>query len=102
MHWQEYGAELIGTAILVFVGLSAVVFNFAQGLPMEQLIPSKSIRLLLTGLMFSGTGSLVAISPLGHPSLPLYFQKRQSSTSNNQQPHLNYGESLWLITQKFG
>ena len=65
LHWSEYAAELLGTAILVFVGLSAVVFNFAQGLPMEQLIPDKSIRLLLTGLMFSGTGSLVAISPLG-------------------------------------
>lgn len=65
LHWQEYGAELLGTAILVFVGLSAVVFNFGQGLPMEQLVPDKSIRLLLTGLMFAGTGSLVAISPLG-------------------------------------
>ncbi|MEC4812370.1 MAG: aquaporin [Scytonema sp. PMC 1069.18] len=65
LHWSEYGAELLGTAILVFVGLSAVVFNFAQGLPMEQLIPNRSLRLLITGLMFSGTGSLVAISPLG-------------------------------------
>lgn len=65
LHWHEYGAELLGTAILVFVGLSAVVFNFAQGLPMEQLIPNKSVRTLITGLMFSGTGSIVAISPLG-------------------------------------
>lgn len=80
LHWQEYAAELLGTAILVFVGLSAVVFNFAQGLPMEQLIPSRSIRLLITGLMFSGTGSLVAISPLGklsgahiNPSVSLAF-----------------------------
>jgi len=63
LHWTEYGAEL-GTAFLIFVGLSAVVFNFGQGL-MEQLIPNKSIRLLITGLMFAGSGSLVAISPLG-------------------------------------
>jgi len=65
LHWTEYGAELLGTAF-IFVGLSAVVFNFGQGLPMEQLIPNKSIRLLITGLMFAGSGSLVAISPLGN------------------------------------
>lgn len=80
LHWSEYGAELLGTAFLVFVGLSVVVWNFAQGLPMTQLIPNKSIRLLITGLMFSGSGSLVAISPLGklsgghiNPSVSLAF-----------------------------
>lgn len=65
LNWAEYGAELLGTACLVFFGLSAVVFNMGKGLPMEQLIPNHSIRLLITGLMFSGSGSLVAISPLG-------------------------------------
>lgn len=68
LHWIEYGAELLGTAILVFVGLSAVVFDFAEGLPMEHLIPNQSIRLLITGLVFAGSGSLVAISPLGKRS----------------------------------
>jgi len=65
LHWPEYGAELLGTAFLVFVGLSAVVFNMGQGLPMEDLIPIRAIRLLITGLLFAGSGSLVAISPLG-------------------------------------
>jgi len=32
---------------------------------MEHLIPDQSIRLLITGLLFAGSGSLVAISPLG-------------------------------------
>ncbi|MBW4638170.1 MAG: aquaporin [Gloeocapsa sp. UFS-A4-WI-NPMV-4B04] len=80
MHWSEYGAELLGTAFLIFVGLSAVVFNFGQGLPMEQFIPSRSIRLIITGLMFAGSGSIVAISPLGklsgahiNPSISLAF-----------------------------
>ncbi len=28
LHWFEYGAELLGTAFLVFAGVSAVVFVF--------------------------------------------------------------------------
>ncbi|GAC1461140.1 MAG: aquaporin [Chamaesiphon sp.] len=80
LHWAEYGAELLGTAFLVFFGLSAVVFDFAKGLPMEHLIPNQSVRLLITGLLFAGSGSLVAISPLGklsgahiNPSVSLAF-----------------------------
>ena len=80
LHWPEYGAEFLGTAFNIFVGLSAVVFDFGKGLPMEHLIPDKSIRLLITGLVFAGSGSLVAISPLGklsgghiNPSVSLAF-----------------------------
>lgn len=65
LHWPEYGAELLGTAFLVFAGLSAVVLDFGAGSPIAPLIPSHSLRLLLTGLLFAGSGSLVAISPLG-------------------------------------
>ena len=80
LHWAEYAAELVGTAFNIFVGLSAIVFDFGQGLPMEHLIPDKSIRLLITGLIFSGSGALFAISPLGklsgghiNPSVTLAF-----------------------------
>lgn len=80
LHWAEYWAELLGTAFNIFIGLSAVVFNFGQGLPMEHLIPDRSTRLLFTGLIFSGSGALVAISPLGklsgahiNPSVTLAF-----------------------------
>ncbi len=65
LHWPEYGSELLGTAFLVFVGLSAVVFDFGTGSPVANLIPDRSIRLLMTGLLFAGSGSLVAISPFG-------------------------------------
>jgi len=65
---------------MVFFGLSAVVFDFGAGLPMERWIPDPSLRLLLTGVCFAGTGSLVAISPLGrlsgghiNPSVSLAF-----------------------------
>ncbi len=80
LHWPEYGAELLGTALLVLLGLSAVVFDFGTGLPVSRLIPDRSARLLITGLLFAGSGSLVAISPLGrlsgahiNPSVSLAF-----------------------------
>jgi len=65
LHWREYGAEFIGTAFFIFAGLSAVVFNLGDNSPVEQIIPSQGGRLLLTGLLFSGSVSLFAISPLG-------------------------------------
>lgn len=67
-HWAEWTAEGTGTALLVLGGLSAVCLDFGQGSPMPGLISSASLRLLLTGLLFAGTGSLVAISPLGRLS----------------------------------
>ncbi|MGA7171990.1 MAG: aquaporin [Candidatus Dormiibacterota bacterium] len=67
-HWSEWSAEGIGTAILVLGGLSAVCLDFGTGSPMLHLVPSTSARLLITGLLFAGTGSLVAISPLGRLS----------------------------------
>ena len=80
LHWGEYFAELLGTALMIFIGLSAVVFNMGHGLPMEKLLPNHSLRLLLTGLIFAGSGSMVAISPLGklsgghiNPSISLAF-----------------------------
>ena len=80
LNWQEYFAESLGTALMIFIGLSAVVFNLGQDLPMERLLPNRSLRLLLTGIIFAGSGSLVAISPLGklsgghiNPSVSLAF-----------------------------
>ena len=79
-HAPEYIAEFLGTGCMVFFGLSAVVFDFGAGLPMSQWVPDHSLRLLITGLLFAGTGSLVVISPLGrlsgghiNPSVSLAF-----------------------------
>lgn len=67
-HPREWAAELAGTAILLAGGLSAICLDFAPGSPVPRLLPAASPRLLLTGLLFAGTGSLVAVSPLGRLS----------------------------------
>lgn len=66
--WLLYGAELLGTALLVGVGLSIVILAFGQGSPLAVVLPSPGERRLLTGFLFGTTGALIAISPLGKES----------------------------------
>src|SRR5437763_11644686 len=60
LHWFEYGA-----AFLVFDGVRAVVFDFRTGSPLAQVLAAASTRRPIAGLLFAGSGTLVAISPLG-------------------------------------
>jgi len=64
LHLAEWSCELLGTALLLLGGLSAVCLGPHS--PRRGL--TSSFRLLLTGLLFAGTGSLLAISPLGRRS----------------------------------
>jgi len=68
VHVVEWLAEGLGTALLLVGGLSAVCLDFGSGSPVARVVGDPSARLLLTGLLFSGTGSLVAVSPLGRRS----------------------------------
>ncbi len=61
-------SEVIGTAILVLVGLSLVIFMFGTGTPMTRLIPNEALRRLVTGFLFGSTGALIAISHVGKVS----------------------------------
>jgi aquaporin Z len=65
IHIAEWVAEAAGTALLLLGGLSAVCLDFGPHSVIADRIPSVSLRLLITGLLFAGTGSLVAVSPLG-------------------------------------
>ncbi|HZU71737.1 MAG TPA: aquaporin [Acidimicrobiales bacterium] len=67
-HPVDWGCELVGTALLVFFGLSAVTLDFGPHSPVASVVPSPSARLLLTGVLFAGAGALVTVSPMGRRS----------------------------------
>jgi aquaporin Z len=66
--WALFVSEAIGTALLVLVGLSLVIFMFGTGTPMARLIPSEGLRRLITGFLFGTTGACIALSPVGKVS----------------------------------
>ena len=66
--WRLFLSELTGTALLLTVGLSAVILMSGAGSPMTRLIPDEKLRQVITGFMFGSTGALIAISPIGKAS----------------------------------
>jgi aquaporin Z len=58
-------AELTGTALLLMVGLSIVIFMFGTGSPMADIIPNIKVRQSLTGFLFGSVGMLITLSPIG-------------------------------------
>jgi aquaporin Z len=84
IHLVEWGCELLGTALLLLGGLSAVCMDFGRGSPVARALPSHSLRLLLTGILFAGTGALVSVTPIGrrsgahlNPSVTIAFWMRR-------------------------
>ena len=68
LPWQVFLSELIGTALLVLVGLSLVILMFGDGSPLKAILPSEGWRRLITGFLFGSTGALIALSPVGRCS----------------------------------
>jgi aquaporin Z len=66
--WQTYLSELIGTALLVGVGLSFVILNFGAGSPVVAMLPDAGLRRAITGFLFGATGAAIAVSPVGKVS----------------------------------
>ena len=70
MSWPKFEfrlflAEAIGTALLLFFGLSIVIFNWGENSVVAKSIPSEPLRRLLTGFLFGSVGCLVTISQVG-------------------------------------
>ncbi len=61
-------SEFIGTALLVAVGCSFVVWDFGRGSPMIHWIPSAGFRRALTGFLFGSVGGSIAVSRVGKVS----------------------------------
>ncbi len=66
--WRLFLSELTGTALLLTVGLSAVILMSGAGTPVTRFIPDEKLRQVITGFMFGSTGALIAISPIGKTS----------------------------------
>ena len=66
--WRILVSELIGTALLVFFGLSLVILMFGAGNPFAPVFPNETLRRLITGFLFGTTGALIALSPIGKVS----------------------------------
>lgn len=64
-EWKLYLSETIGTALLLFFGLSVVIFNWGEGSVIAKQIPDLSLRRALTGFLFGTVGCLITISPVG-------------------------------------
>ncbi|HEU6448687.1 MAG TPA: aquaporin [Verrucomicrobiae bacterium] len=63
--WPAYLSEFIGTALLVCIGLSFVIFNFGTSSPFVAFLPDAGWRRAITGFLFGSTGAIIAISPVG-------------------------------------
>ncbi|MEW6423070.1 MAG: aquaporin, partial [Deinococcota bacterium] len=67
-HPRLYLAELVGTALLVGVGLSIVIVMFGTASPVAAWLPGVGERRFLTGALFGSVGALLALSPVGKVS----------------------------------
>jgi len=67
-NWRLYFAEFLGTAILLGVGLSIVIFLFGENAPGSHLIPNVKLRQAVSGFLFGCVGASIALSPIGKVS----------------------------------
>ena len=70
--WRVRGrlfcSEAIGTAVLVFGGLSVVVAMFGDGSPVGRIVPNERLRMALSAFLFGCVGTAVTLSRVGKES----------------------------------
>ncbi len=62
---QAFFSELVGTGLLVAVGLSVVIALFGTNSALIALLPDPGARRLIAGFLFGTTGALIAVSHIG-------------------------------------
>lgn len=87
--YKLFASEAIGTALLLFGGLSIVIFNWGEGSVVAKMIPSELTRTILTGFMFGCVGCLVSLSFVGrisgahiNPAVSIAFWLRGKMKTN--------------------
>jgi aquaporin Z len=68
LHPRLYLAELIGTALLVCIGLSIVILLFGTSTAGVHWSITAGMRRAIAGALFGTTGTLIALSPVGRIS----------------------------------
>jgi len=66
--WRIFFSEMLGTGLLLLIGLSIVILMFGSGSPLAELIPGIKLRQVITGFLFGGTGAVIALSGIGKES----------------------------------
>ena len=61
-------SEFVGTAALLFGGLSIVILMSGEGSPVLRLIPNALVRMAITGFLFGCIGGGIALSRVGTES----------------------------------
>lgn len=61
-------SEMTGTAVLLLLGLSLVIFMYGDHSPAAELIPSLGTRRLISGFIFGSIGATIALSRVGKES----------------------------------
>jgi aquaporin Z len=68
VRWRLFSSEVIGTAALVFGGLSVVIVMSGDGSPMGRVMPNERLRMALTAFLFGCVGTAVTLSRVGSES----------------------------------
>jgi len=68
VRWRLFFSEAVGTAVLVFGGLSVVVVMFGDGSPMGRIVPNERLRTALSAFLFGCVGTAVTLSRVGKES----------------------------------
>jgi aquaporin Z len=90
VYAKLFFSELVGTALLVGIGVSIVILNFGAGSPVAILLPDSGVRRLVTGFLFGVVGGSIAVSPVGkvsgahiNPVVTLAFWTKRKMTTGH-------------------
>jgi len=79
-HWRIWGAEALGTGLMVLAIVLAAGLTLGDGSPAAEALPSRGARFLALGVIIGPCVALIAVSPLGrisgahlNPALTLGF-----------------------------